>query len=196
MYQSLFTERFEKAFCHLIMREGYYANVRGDRGGETYMGVARNYWPDLPQWNLIDQYKERIGRPLKRNERINSEIIEAKVKAFYKQNFWSKIKGDDIHSEALALLLFDSYVHSGSRAIEWVQQAANEVGAIALQVDRKFGPATLSAVNASDPHRLFVSLRDRRANFLTWLAENVAGQEKFRRGWMRRINDFKYVDYA
>ena len=193
MYQSLFSDRFEKAFCHLIMREGYYANVRGDRGGETYCGIARNHWSKLALWSLIDEHKAALDRPLRRNERIHCQIIDAKVKAFYKQNFWSKIKGDDIHSEALALLLFDSLVHSGNRAVEWIQQSANEVGALKLVVDRQFGPATLRAVNACDSERLFATMKALRASYLSWLADNVAGQAKFKRGWMRRINEFNYA---
>lgn len=189
----IFSERFETAFHHLIEREGYYANLKGDQGGETYCGVARTFWPNLVLWHLVDAHKLALDRPLRWNERIDCPIVEAKVKAFYQVNFWNKIKADKITSECVALLLFDSYVHSGSRAIEWIQQAANEVGAIHLSVDRQFGPRTLAAVNACDAPRLFVTLKALRAAYLGWLADNVAGQSKFKKGWLRRINGFTYA---
>ena len=188
----LFPEAFERAFAHLVQREGYFAHVKGDRGGMTYMGVARTFWPNLSLWMLIDAYVERLGRPLRWNERIDDPVVEARVKAFYYQHFWSKIKADQMGSASVAELLFDSYVHSGNRAIEWIQQAANEVGAIHLAVDRQFGPQTLLAVNACDPQRLFITLKALRAAYLGWLADNVSGQAKFRTGWLRRINAFRY----
>ncbi len=36
---------FDELFDGVIKHEGYYANVTGDNGGETYMGVARNLHP-------------------------------------------------------------------------------------------------------------------------------------------------------
>lgn len=189
---SLFPPAFERAFSHLIHREGYFANVRGDRGGMTYCGIARNFWGKLTLWLLIDEYVDRLGRPLRWNERIPSATIEARVKAFYFQKFWTPLRADDINSTSVAEFLFDSYVHSGSKAIQWLQQAASEVGAIKLTVDRRIGPKTIAAVNACDPQRLFYAMQDRRAAYLNWLADNVAGQGKFKRGWMRRINEFSY----
>lgn len=43
---------FNELFEGVIKHEGYYANVIGDRGGETYMGVARNLHPN---WNVIEE---------------------------------------------------------------------------------------------------------------------------------------------
>lgn len=43
-------------------KEGGYANVLGDKGGETYMGISRVYWPSWPGWPVIDDWRaERIN---------------------------------------------------------------------------------------------------------------------------------------
>lgn len=188
----LFPKAFDNAFAYLVQREGYYAHVKGDRGGMTYMGVARTFWPQLTLWVLIDAYVERLGRSLKWNERIDDPIIEARVKAFYYQNFWKPLRADKLASTSVAEFLFDSYVHSGNKAIKWLQEAVNEVGAISLKVDRQLGPKTLAAANACNQERLFNSLKERRRQYLEWLADNVAGQDKFKRGWLRRVDNFAY----
>ena len=39
---------FKKAYEPVRQWEGGWCNVEGDRGGETYAGIARNFWPDWP----------------------------------------------------------------------------------------------------------------------------------------------------
>lgn len=39
---------FEKAYDPVRQWEGGWCNVEGDRGGETYAGIARNFWPGWP----------------------------------------------------------------------------------------------------------------------------------------------------
>ena len=189
--------RFRKALEHLLLREGFYANVKNDNGKETYCGVARAFHPYWSGWKHVDAYKRHIrkteGRKVQRNERIENDALDQAVASFYLEKFWQPIMGDMIHDEAVAMLLFDSYVHSGSKAVKWVQQAANQVGSIGVAVDWKFGGKTLLAVNLCNGERLFNAMKQLRKDYLTWLADNVADQAKFKRGWLRRINHFTYV---
>ena len=48
---------FEQAFEKMIRNEGGYLlhKVSGDRGGQTYAGIARNFYPDWDGWDLIDR---------------------------------------------------------------------------------------------------------------------------------------------
>lgn len=41
--------------------EGGWCNVRGDAGGETYAGIARNFFPDWPGWPVIDAEKSHAS---------------------------------------------------------------------------------------------------------------------------------------
>ena len=53
---------FSQAFAATMQHEGGYANVQGDKGGETYMGISRVYWPSWPGWPVIDDWRaERIN---------------------------------------------------------------------------------------------------------------------------------------
>ena len=63
---------FDELFEGVIKHEGYYANVSGDRGGETYMGVARNLHPNWEGWPVIDLYKSEVGA-IKHNEKITDD---------------------------------------------------------------------------------------------------------------------------
>ena len=44
---------FEQAFEKMIRNEGGYLlhKVSGDRGGQTYAGIARNFYPDWDGWS-------------------------------------------------------------------------------------------------------------------------------------------------
>lgn len=169
-----FLEAYKKTAIH----EGGYANVRGDRGGETYKGIARNIHPKWQGWAYVDKAK-----PLKHNAIIRSDELDSLVKLFYKRNFWDRIKGDYIRDQRLAEFLYDYYVHSGARAIKKIQKLAN------VDDDGILGNITLGVINNADPNKLFQALKTERRNFLTALSKQ-AGQAKFRKGWMNRVDSF------
>ena len=41
---------FKVAFAKTIRFEGGYVNHKADKGGETYKGIARNFWPKWKGW--------------------------------------------------------------------------------------------------------------------------------------------------
>ena len=45
---------FLTAYAPLARYEGGWCNDPADRGGETYAGIARNFFPAWPGWALID----------------------------------------------------------------------------------------------------------------------------------------------
>ena len=83
---------FRPAFEKMIHNEGGYVNhiVAGDRGGQTYAGIARKFHPDWQGWNLIDH-----------NDMDNPELTTF-VLLFYKTNFWDKLKAEQIHNQRIA----------------------------------------------------------------------------------------------
>ena len=46
---------FNSAFQITMGNEGGYANNPADSGGETYKGIAKNYWPNWEGWTAVDQ---------------------------------------------------------------------------------------------------------------------------------------------
>ncbi len=108
---------FLEAHKKTAVNEGGYANVKGDRGGETYKGIARNFHPKWEGWKIIDNLK-----PLRHNAHINNSDLESQVKLFYKRKFWDAIGGDAIEDQEVAFRLYDFGVTSGQpRSIKQIQ---------------------------------------------------------------------------
>lgn len=169
---------FLEAYRRTAIHEGGYANVKGDRGGETYKGIARVYHPHWEGWKLVDRAK-----PLRHNAFIKSDVLDSLVKQFYKRHFWDKIQGDYIRDQRTAEFLYDYMVHSGKRAIVRVQRI------LGVWDDGILGNITLRALNNADPDDVFNQLKSERRTFLRGLASKP-GQSKFLKGWMNRIDSF------
>lgn len=94
---------FDKSFEVVIAAEGGYANISADRGGETYMGIARKYHEDLWQ-EYGDEF--RSGNP-------SEEALDA-VKERYIDQYWNKIDGIEDMNQAEAMVAFDTAVNHGT----------------------------------------------------------------------------------
>ncbi len=165
---------FEKAYNLMIFNEGGYVDhtVDGDRGGQTYAGIARKFHPDWAGWDYIDD-----------NDTSSPELKEHVV-LFYKDEFWDEVRGDDIISQLIANSIFDFAVNAGvDTASKLAQQVVGE------RRDGVIGPITLAAINEYD------SLTE--DNFLSNYAlakisryVQIVGRDrsqgKFLLGWLRR----------
>lgn len=169
---------FLHAYKRTAQYEGGYANVEDDKGGETYAGISRKYYPNWEGWKIVD-----ANKPLKRGEFIKSVYLDSLIRLFYKREKWDTIKGDYIDDQLLADFLYDYNAHSGTRSIEKLQHILH------ITEDGIFGSQTLAAVNAADAAKVFTALKNERKSFLMHLASQ-RGQEKFRAGWLDRINRF------
>lgn len=110
---------FEIAFRNTVEHEGGYVFNNDDRGGETYRGITRRWYPDWPGWITIDSIE---------NKSTLSEILPLQdmVEKFYRDEFWYKIKGIALGNQDLANLLFDTAVHTGvPDANKFLQSALN-----------------------------------------------------------------------
>lgn len=124
---------FEQAFSHLIDEEGVgLSNLKNDRGGQTFAGIARKFHPEWEGWQFVDA-----------GETPPTQL----VRLFYHAEYWKPIQGDQIASQRIADVLFSQYVNMGANAIKLTQKV---LGAIA---DGKAGPKTLELLNAFDEER-------------------------------------------
>ena len=107
---------FEPAFEIMIRNEGGYRlhDVTGDRGGQTFAGIARNYHPEWPGWRFID------------DKDTDNPQITTQVRSFYKQKFWDKVKGDSINDQKVAETLFDFAVNAGHKTASKLAQIVVE----------------------------------------------------------------------
>ena len=145
---------FTQAYIALIALEGGYANVATDRGGETYRGISRRFWPDWEGWMLVDSLKEPGDSNSDINETLeNSGDLAIKVQAFYRKNFWEPLNCD-LLPELIAEELFDTAVNQGvGTAAKYLQEAVNLLnlnGKIFkdIKVDGAIGPMSLAAFDA------------------------------------------------
>lgn len=174
---------YQKALSHVLQYEGGYSNHPSDRGGETYCGIARNFWPQWSGWKLID------GMGKHHPPTIFSNELAPLVREFYRDNFWYWIKGQLIDSQAIATYTLDSAVLIGATtAIRYLQRACNSLQHGHIDCDGKVGPLTLRAINNCDSISLLAEFRSLRRVHHEKVAFNKPEQEVFLKGWINRAN--------
>lgn len=63
---------------------------------------------------------------------------------------------------------------------------------LGVAVDGMVGPVTLEALNAHDPHKIFNTIMEARVQFIDDICRRTPTNERFRRGWMNRLNDIHF----
>jgi len=167
------------------------AYVQGDKGGETYKGIAKNFHPNWIGWGIIDKYKNLYPNSFKTSLK-NSTKLQNLVKLFYKQNYWDVFKGDSL-PYIVAEELLDQSINQGTGRLggKRLQEALNLLNRNGrlypdLKVDGIVGSKTLESVKKVNQRRLVKVLNGlqfmRYYNLDTKNPEN----EKFV-GWFDRV---------
>jgi lysozyme family protein len=173
-----FTIAYKK---YIQPNEGGYALVIGDKGGETYAGIARNFFPNWSGWTFIDFTKRTNGTGvIKWNTKFPS--IQGQVDQFY-LDWWNSMRLNELKSQEIANLLFDYSVHSGANAVKAIQTI------VKVPADGGMGPKTIAAINAGDTAKIHDALKAQRAAFLEVLLKKP-DQEQFRENWLGRVANF------
>lgn len=149
------TKGFAKAFAATMQHEGGYVHRAGDRGGETYMGIARNFWPLWPGWPVVDACRQE-GRPLS----LEPGLAEL-VRQFYLVNFWNTTRCHEVArlSQMVAGELFDAAVNCGSgNGVRFMQRGLTVLNGHGrlypdLIADGVPGPKTMEALRLCLAHR-------------------------------------------
>jgi len=150
---------FYKEIDKVLQREGGYVNDPHDKGGETNFGISKRAFPNVDIKNLTAE----------------------KARAIYKDNYWDKIKGDNIESQLIAGEVFDMAVNAGVRTSSKMTQAI--IGTLA---DGVIGSKTLDVLNNVDDEKFVISFKLARVARYTNIANNNPTQRKFLRGWINR----------
>ena len=164
---------FRPAFERMIRDEGGFVlhTIPGDRGGQTYAGIARNMHPKWPGWAVIDSG----GTPA-------AQLVHD----FYRALFWDDIKGDQITDQTVASDIFNFYVNTGRPAKVLAQVV---VGATP---DGAFGPRTVAAINAFDPDKFILAYALAKITRYRDIVQRDRTQIKFLLGWLNRtLNGLK-----
>ena len=159
---------FAQAYERMIVNEGGYklTNIASDRGGQTYAGIARNRWPNWYGWRDIDA-----------GQVPDSEL----VRKFYRENFWDKVRGDDIDNQAIANNLFDFSVNAGTTIAVKLAQLV-----VGTTPDGAIGPKTLVAINAANQEWFRAAYAMAKIARYRDIVTKDRSQAKFLLGWINR----------
>lgn len=173
---------FEIAYKLTLQKEGGYANHKDDDGGETYCGIARNFFPSWAGWKILDQKKAK--GPIKRNSLFPE--LNNLVKDFFRAQFWSaQAKGDRIQSQGLANFIYDFCVNSGYAERE-INKAINK--AIGAKLDEKKSVLTDQSILYLNtyPEKIYPYILKQREQYVRSLKDFSV----FGRNWLHRIASF------
>jgi lysozyme family protein len=156
-------DNFEQCLAFVLKSEGGYVNNPRDPGGRTNLGVTQKVWE---AW---------VGRPVTEDEM--KALGPEDVAPLYKKEYWDKINGDALPL-GVDYGVFDMAVNSGvSRAIKTLQQV------LGVSQDGQLGPASLAALEASNPREVATAVCEARLAFL----QSLPTYDTFGKGWSRRV---------
>lgn len=167
--------RVELLLPHILKWEGGFVVDPIDKGGATNMGVTLNTYTD---------YRKKKGLTTTVNDLKNITLNE--VKDILKTLYWDRWKADEIFNQNVANILVDWVYNSGVHGITIPQKI------LGVLQDGIVGPKTLTAVNSRDPRQFFEQIKCERKNFYYRIVKKNPSQGRFLKGWLNRINDFKF----
>lgn len=198
---------FDRAYSYTCKFEGGLGNLVGDAGGETYKGIARNFWGQWGGWNIIDTYKAGSWKDLDKRLASNPQL-EQMVQLFYLTNFWYPSGAGDLDRQGLELLAckhFDTSVnmgyHDDKRTKYWIegavgvlQKAVNSLLQPLDQcvIDGDYGPKTsaavLLAVHLSSEDSVMSAYSYQQRTYYKAIVANNPTQSRFLQAWLGRAN--------
>lgn len=176
--------------------EGGYVNDPIDKGGATNMGITLN------TWKLLGYDKDGDG-DIDKND---VKLLNANDFSVILRKYWDKWQADKIKNQSVANILVDWYWGSGKWGIVIPQRDI-----LGVKPDGVVGNVTIDALNALDQRVLFDRIYAARVKFLNGIVtssiaayEKKIGrkatpferknytQERFLKGWLNRLADFKF----
>ena len=134
----------------------------------------------------LETYRRYFGRQKTCKELRG--ISNAEWEYIFKEGYWNRWHGDSINNQAIANLLVDWCWGSGVYGIKLPQRV------LGVKDDGIVGVKTLAAINDyPDQEELFNKLWARRKQHFEDLAK-THNRAKFLRGWLRRLDGFKYYE--
>ncbi|RZK76379.1 MAG: hypothetical protein EOO92_14690 [Pedobacter sp.] len=179
------------------INEGGYANNPSDKGGETFAGIARNFWPKWTGWKHIDRYKSdhkkakesgktklSLAAWVNASAKVSTEPVRDLIVLFYKENFWIINKLDQINDQQLANSIYDFGVNSGKgRAVQFLEQL------FGVKKDGIMDPEVIRLANNSNPEETLKKYNAaREASYRSWA---VGDQAQFLKSWLSRLKPYK-----
>ena len=168
-----------KYLAPIILKwEGNFVNHPNDKGGPTNKGVTIATY---------EAYCRKKGYPKPTVERLKNLTQEQWIDIL-KTMYWDRWKADQINNQAVANILVDWTWGSGAWGIKFPQRI------LGVKDDGIVGPKTIAALNDyPDQSELFKKIWMRRKQHFEDIVKADPTQKVFLKGWLNRLNDFKYV---
>ena len=154
-----------------------YTEVRNDRGGATKYGITLN------TLKALHYDKNYDGKVDKTDVKL---LTEKDFEKIFKEKFWVKWKGDEIKNQSVANILVDWVWGSGKWGIIIPQRV------LGVKADGVVGEKTIEALNKADQYKFFNIIWNERKKFFENIVKRDPSQKKFLKGWLNRLNDFKF----
>ena len=163
-------ENYESALAHVLKSEGLWSDNPQDPGGATMKGITLS-----------------VYREWKRNPHISKEelrvIPDEEVYNLYKELYWNNVQGDYLPA-GVDYAVFDSAVNMGvGRAAKLIQEA------VGVTADGVLGPASVSAIQKTDPKELIEKFSALKESFY----RSLKTFPTFGKGWLNRVAEVKTI---
>jgi lysozyme family protein len=162
---------WDNAFNLMLQSEGGFTDDARDpcnhlpdgRAGCTNYGVTQTAW------------EEYVGHKVSTQDM--RDLTREQISPFYKRKYWDAVRGDEL-PVGLDYLSFDYAVNAGpGRSIKTLQAA------VGVPQDGGFGPMTMAAVLAVDPHELIEKFSQAKEAFY----RSLNTFETYGKGWLNRV---------
>lgn len=170
--------RIDAAMEFILSWEGGFANVKGDKGGATNMGVT------LTTWRSVGYDKDGDGDiDVDDLRKLTAADVRSRV---FVPTCWKKWRAEDIATAGIACLLTDWVWTSGKWGIIFPQRV------LGVKDDGIVGPKTIAAINNhKDQKLLFRMLWNRRCRHFNDIVKSNPSQKKFLSGWLNRLSGIR-----
>jgi len=168
--------KFNDCFQVVLEHEGGYTDDPTDPGGPTNWGVALN--EDGPALTRLLGHAPTV-------EDIKS-LTQEQAGVIFKQNYWGRMRLDEVNSEKVCMVLFDMGVLCGVGGAS--RRAQTVVG---LDIDGSIGANTLRAINALDESAFCERFLELSEDYFRSRAANNPQLRVFLQGWLNRCESLK-----
>lgn len=163
----------------ILQWEGGFVNDPDDLGGATNMGVT------IGTWRQVGYDKDGDGKIDVNDLKLLTK--EDVIKRVLKPHYWDRWQADKINNQSVANILVDWVWASGVHGIKKPQTL------LGVKADGIVGPKTLQAINDyPNQKELFEKIRAIRIQFIDDICKARPTNNKFKKGWLNRINALKY----
>lgn len=160
----------------ILKWEGGFVNDPDDLGGATNKGVT---------FGTYKQYRKNKGMSEPTIEDLKN-ITDAEWTEIFKTMYWDRWQADRINNQSVANILVDWVWASGVYGIKRPQKL------LGVTVDGIVGEKTLSALNEKDPMEIYFAIKNDRIRYIDEICKARPANEKFRKGWLNRIDDLNF----